>query len=251
MGYIYLITNTVNNKQYIGQTICKDINSRWNQHKRKDAKTIGSYLLSAYIKYGIEKFKFKVICICFDEDCNRFEKEYITKYNTLAPNGYNLTPGGRNTYSNGKKKTKSKLTEETKAKISTSLRNVYLQNPHLKEMKKGENNHNYGKQMNDTQKEKIRSSMIEKYKEKSIAGKPKLSENAREALEKGRGHYIKPVGKFDLQGTLIEKYKSVSEAANKNNISRQHIGKVCNGNPKYKTAGGFIWKILSDDMIIS
>lgn len=33
MGYIYLIENKLNNKQYIGQTQQLDINKRWKQHK--------------------------------------------------------------------------------------------------------------------------------------------------------------------------------------------------------------------------
>jgi len=33
MGYIYLIKNKLNNKQYICQTQQLDINKRWKQHK--------------------------------------------------------------------------------------------------------------------------------------------------------------------------------------------------------------------------
>ena len=33
MGYIYSITNKINNKKYIGQTINKDVEYRWKQHK--------------------------------------------------------------------------------------------------------------------------------------------------------------------------------------------------------------------------
>ena len=81
MGYIYLVTNMKTRKQYVGQTICKDVERRWRQHKKCDGKTIGRYLSAAYNKYGIENFKFQIICICFDEDCNNFEQEYINKYN--------------------------------------------------------------------------------------------------------------------------------------------------------------------------
>ena len=33
-------------------------------------------------------------------------------------------------------------------------------------------------------------------------------------------------------------------AGAKNNISHSSIAKVCRGTPRYKTAGGFIWKFL-------
>ena len=59
-------------------------------------KTVGKILFNAYNKYGTTNFKYKIICICFDEDTNKFEEEYIMKYNTIYPNGYNLMPGGNN-----------------------------------------------------------------------------------------------------------------------------------------------------------
>ena len=44
------------------------------------------------------QFKFQIICICFDEDCNKYEKEYITKFKSIYPNGYNLKEGGKNSH---------------------------------------------------------------------------------------------------------------------------------------------------------
>jgi group I intron endonuclease len=96
MGYIYLVTNKLNGYQYIGQTLRNDIETRWKQHKMIQKNTIGKYLFNAYNRYGIENFKFEIICICFDEDCNKYEAEYIKKFNTIVPNGYNLQSGGLN-----------------------------------------------------------------------------------------------------------------------------------------------------------
>ncbi len=89
MGYIYIIENKINGKKYIGQTICDDIEKRWKQHKKIDKNSIGSCLYNAYIKYGISNFIFKIICICFNSDADNYEIEYIKKYNTIYPNGYN------------------------------------------------------------------------------------------------------------------------------------------------------------------
>jgi hypothetical protein len=44
-------------------------------------------MLSNLNKYGLESFKFEVVIICFDEDRFNYEKEYIKKYNSQAPNG--------------------------------------------------------------------------------------------------------------------------------------------------------------------
>ncbi len=59
-GYIYKITNTINNKCYIGQTRT-NINKRWNKHKFVSTdpgnKAYNYPLYNAFRKYGIDKFK--------------------------------------------------------------------------------------------------------------------------------------------------------------------------------------------------
>jgi group I intron endonuclease len=71
MGYIYMITNIINNKKYIGQTLEKDINERWKSHLKKQNNC--RYFKHALDKYGKDNFKFKIICICFDKDCDKYE----------------------------------------------------------------------------------------------------------------------------------------------------------------------------------
>lgn len=60
---IYKITNKINNKVYIGQSI--DIQRRWCQEKNKafnENDTAYNQLLSkAFRKYGIDNFNFEVI----------------------------------------------------------------------------------------------------------------------------------------------------------------------------------------------
>ena len=51
-GYIYMFTNKVNGKMYVGQTICR--NQRYIQHLKED-----SLLGKAIRKYGIENFKYE------------------------------------------------------------------------------------------------------------------------------------------------------------------------------------------------
>ncbi len=57
MGYIYLVTNTLTGKQYVGQSQKSDINTRWNQHKKVSKTGLGRYIRSAYCKYGIDNSK--------------------------------------------------------------------------------------------------------------------------------------------------------------------------------------------------
>ena len=54
MGYIYILTNKINSKKYVGQTIQNDINMRWKQYKKIDKNSIGRCLYNAIIKYGIK-----------------------------------------------------------------------------------------------------------------------------------------------------------------------------------------------------
>lgn len=95
VGVIYLRTNLVNGKQYVGQT--KDFKQReysWNCLKQVYANP---YLTKARNKYGLENFD-TVILGEFEsqEELNRWEKHYIKMFNSLFPNGYNFQEGGTN-----------------------------------------------------------------------------------------------------------------------------------------------------------
>lgn len=91
---IYKITNTLNNKVYIGRTTRDDVTIRWREHKKlyKNAKNTCIYLYNAFRKDGIENFKFEVIEENIIDKHILAEREsyYIQKLNTLSPNGYNL-----------------------------------------------------------------------------------------------------------------------------------------------------------------
>ena len=128
MGYIYKIRNIITNKCYIGETKKSNPLLRWNEHKSKIQKGIGCPALQdAVKKYGVENFTFVILIICFDEDRYKYEMEYIKKYNTMAPNGYNLTPGGEGGGFYGKKHS-----QETINNISNFMKNRYSNNPELK-----------------------------------------------------------------------------------------------------------------------
>lgn len=95
MGYIYKITNKLNNKCYIGQTIKKP-EKRFQQHKNNYNKSYFSQLVlyKAFNKYGIENFDFEVIEEVDNSLLNDKEKYWIEYYDSYF-NGYNSTLGGR------------------------------------------------------------------------------------------------------------------------------------------------------------
>jgi group I intron endonuclease len=248
MGYIYLITNTINNKQYVGQTKRADVEERWRQHRSN--KTVGPYLKSAYEKYGYDNFKYQIICICFDEDCDKYEEEYIKKFNTLSPSGYNLKGGGHF----------SKHHPDTMIKMKESLKKVWTEEKR-KEMSirfSGENATRYGMKTSEETKEKLRQSQKEYWKNMSkeeydntckerksrIHGK-NPSQKVLDALEKGSGLLRKKIGKYDSSNNLLESFESIAEASNETGICRMTISNVCSGKKYYKTAGGFVWKYIT------
>lgn len=92
---IYKITNTINNKSYIGQSV--DINKRWNNHRsscfnRKDH----SYeypLYRAIRKYGINNFTFEILEECLVKELDKKEIYWINYFDSFE-NGYNQDIGG-------------------------------------------------------------------------------------------------------------------------------------------------------------
>lgn len=123
---VYKITNIINGKCYIGQSI--DIHKRWAEHKRKNNDE-NTYLRKAIKKYGIYFFKFEIVVVCSRDLLDWHEKLAIAGNAALAPAGYNLSSGGRSTtwaYKPSEETLKKrsialtgkKRTEETKKKMS-------------------------------------------------------------------------------------------------------------------------------------
>lgn len=175
--HLYLITNIINNKKYIGVTTQNPPNNRWIGHKtvaRRRVRTTPLY--NSINKYGENNFKFEILFSSKDSDyVFSLENFFIDYYETKNRNkGYNLADGGEvprgfkipkhiakqgalkrsgeNHYLYGKKMKKetreklsksrmgSKVSEETKLKISES----HKKNPRLKGIT-GENHPAYGK----------------------------------------------------------------------------------------------------------
>lgn len=90
---IYIIKNKINNKVYIGQSI--NAAERWLKHL-SDAKLRPNNQLihKAMNKYGVENFYYQILEYQI-EDYDNKEQEYIKRYNSLTPNGYNISIGGK------------------------------------------------------------------------------------------------------------------------------------------------------------
>jgi len=88
LHYVYVTTNLINGKQYVGDHTI-------NIKERKYYLGSGSYLRNAVKYYGEENF-FKEILEWGDnrEEISKLQEKYIKEFNTLKPNGYNISPTG-------------------------------------------------------------------------------------------------------------------------------------------------------------
>ena len=212
MGYIYKITNNINNKSYIGQTI-RHYGQRWRNH-RSEAFNIESLkynypLYKAIRKYGIENFNFIVI-----EECDNkiiTEREiYWTKYYNSVNNEYNQQYGTLfkdSPYIDINKEEILSLFASKK-----SITDINIETGYSKDIIRGVL-YGAGYSFIDTEA------------------------NGRKAQAR---KISKPVSQYDLNDNFIASFSSITEASNQTGINGSHISGVCLG--KRKTAGGYKWK---------
>ncbi len=195
MGKIYLITNTLNNKMYVGQTKLT-LKQRFSEHQQPSKKTAISYAIQ---KYGKENFKIQLLEECNITNLDERETFYIEKYKSYE-NGYNNTIGGGSQYISHTPEVKQKLSAaakgklvgdknpakrpEVRKKISEAQKKRVIngewksptEGGHtpeaLKKMKEnqpdrsGKNNSQYGKKMSEETKQKIREKQLAAQKRK-------------------------------------------------------------------------------------
>lgn len=108
-GEIYIMINTENNMKYVGQTVSHRKNrgvykafgslGRFKDHiseaicntKKKQCR----YLNNAIRKHGAGAFRYELLYSCSLDELDGMEQRFIETHNTLYPNGYNLTIGGK------------------------------------------------------------------------------------------------------------------------------------------------------------
>jgi len=134
---IYKITNKLNGRSYIGQSI--DVLARIKTHKRKSRKLV---INKAIQKYGVSSFVFEVIIYCEVSLLDEYEKALIVYHNTISPHGYNIEVGGKDRH----------MVESTKEKLSNMMKGRHV----------GENNPFYGKSHSEEVKKIISEANVGK-----------------------------------------------------------------------------------------
>lgn len=122
MTGIYKITNLINGKSYIGQSL--HIERRFLQHKSpyERDRYPNKPLYKAFEKYGIENFDFSILEECPAEQLDEKEIFWIKEYKSLVhENGYNILDGGKSGH--GENHGRHKLTEKDVIDIRTRYNN--------------------------------------------------------------------------------------------------------------------------------
>lgn len=141
--HLYIITNKVNGKKYVGITT-RGYKTRWNAHLRdcfRDShRCYDTVLYNAMRKYGTDSFEMVFIneYNSWEELCAK-EKFLIKNLNTHFKNGYgyNMTYGGDGIF--GYKWTKEQLAKRPKKRSTAAIAKLKA-NPNTKISKMGEKN---------------------------------------------------------------------------------------------------------------
>lgn len=236
-GFIYITTNLINGKRYLG---LKHFNKQWRSYIGS-----GKAFKKALAKYGKENFRRDVIDIAYsEEELNQKEYDYSIFFNVVTSNDwYNLALGGGSTSgytftdeqklklsqmrkgrvlseSAKKKMSESKIghptSEETKRKIGNANRGRILTPEHIEKVRQG----NLGKKRSEETKQKISNANRGKRHIDHIATKKNGSS---------------PILIYCIELNML--FCGSCDANHKTNVDMAHINACCRNNTSRKSAG--------------
>jgi group I intron endonuclease len=240
-GIVYLATNKINGKKYIGLTK-RSLDARWRQHVNVANQGAKTYFHRAIVKYGVDGFDIQPIVSALSLDyLAGLEQQLIID---LKPE-YNQTNGGEVTigrkYDDATKEqirlknTGKKRSPETRKMLSDIVKQRYVDRPELKAAA-------------TVQILKVRSNIDENKRRKAVSeaakkqlwtaeSRAKLSASCmgrrynQEIIEKIAAKNRKPIQCSD--GRV---FTCRAKAAKETGISERSIWRVCNG--KYPSVKG-------------
>ena len=234
-GFIYITTNMINGKKYLGQ---RKFYRNWQEYLGS-----GKSLLYAIQKYGKENFVRNIVCICNSlEELNQAEHDisvflnvvksedwYNLKYGGDSMEGYSPPPEVREKISKANKGKPAPnkgipMSEETKRK--------------QREAQSGERSSWYGRKHTEETKQKIRNKKIGT--QASQETKNKMSQQRQ-----GKNNYdVKPIVQLTMDGEFIRDWEYLRQAAKELNISESGICQCCRKQQRF--AKGYRWMYATE-----
>lgn len=225
---IYKITNKLNGKCYIGQSV--NIKKRWEYYKYPSNAVSTTAIIPAILKYGVEGFSFEIVEECSKDQLNEREIYWIRECSSLVPNGYNLTSGGN---------APTKISEISKEKMrAAKLGTVHSEETICRRREsfaKVKDTTEYRTKLSEARKSYVQSAETIRKRADAQIGKDIPIE---QRINMARAH---------MNGRAVlcsngEIYMSVREAADACGVHTDSVLRVCSG--KYKQAKGYSFKYI-------
>lgn len=255
---IYKIKNLINNKFYIGSTNNPERRKKEHFLRLKQNSHDNTYLQNAYNKYGKKNLKFEIIEYCDPQEQYILEQKWIDKYknkNIL----YNISLianepphtlesikkmknkiKGRKPWNKGKKNV---YTQETKNKISNTLKGRYIggKNPYSKMIVRLVDGKIYNSFSECSKDNNISRSTLHNHTTNKIICTPQMYmlydeyiKLSKQEIKKIKNNILKykrsPVNSkkvIRLDDNKI--YNSINECARDNNVSSYIVSQHCYG----------------------
>lgn len=242
MFTVYKITNLINQKCYIGSSIC--VEKRWKQHintsKNINSKHYHYPLYKAFRKYGLENFSFEILKDDFNSpvEMQLFENQMILYFDSCEK-GYNQTY--KTIPSELAKENLQKYLELTKqacAKVDNNDNIIEKYSSYHEAAEKNGYDRNYGAStIRRVCKGLIRSNNNLIFKDLDKNGLPITPKYITEP----RCHRVMSVNVETLEEHY---YESISEASRITGLDRNRIQKCINGEDRYSCIHKMVFRTI-------
>lgn len=233
-GIIYKITNIINNKIYIGQTV-RGFSERITEYKNGQGNV---HLNNSFNKYGFENFKFEIIKTCTSiDELNKMEITLIEKYDSTNKNkGYNIECGGLNSH----------CADETRRRMSIAHKGIKQNKKWVDNripIKGSDEAKKHGRVLSEEEKIYLSENSPKFWlgKKRDIETIEKIKETKRNnGLSEKKLESLKKQSKIVCCETnnIITKYDSIAEASRITGISTASISRYIKTN---KIVNGVKW----------
>lgn len=240
-GFIYLTTNKINGKRYIGQRYY-DEKEKWKEYLGS-----GNLLRDAIKKYGRNNFTVEILENCKTKEAlNKREKYWIKKYNAIIDRSfYNIATGGTggNVIAGYSEERRNELKE-----LHSVRAKEYIPKGH----------HGWTAKLSKEQFDDILIMLLQGEYDIEIGKKHKVNHNTISDIRNHKtwceytigiefpkqrrrhGRYVKSVVQYDLYGTILAEYPSAMDCERNTGIGHKMISRVCNGGRPH--THGYIFK---------